>query len=134
MTAMDTVPYTCLEVSFLIKIQASDLQLYSKRDSDTDVSLKILRFFKVLQNVVYKTPLLQNILGRLLLILGILCIQLWCKLSIIYGFFDSLCMSSFQKKCFCQGCNEGFFLLFSYVVLNYDFEQIIYFKFTPLLF
>ena len=133
MTAMDPVPYTCLEVSFLIKIQASDLQLYSKRDSDTDVSLKILRFFKVLQNVVYKTPLLQNILGRLLLILGILCIQLWCKLSIIYDFFDSLCRVS-KRNVSVRDAMKAFFLLFSYVVLNYDFEQIIYFKFTPLLF
>ena len=36
----------CARVSFLIKLQASSLQLYQKRDSDTGVSLGILQNFK----------------------------------------------------------------------------------------
>ena len=36
---------TCARVSFLIKLQASNLQLYQKRDSDTGVFRGILRNF-----------------------------------------------------------------------------------------
>ena len=36
---------TCAKVSFLIKLQASDLQLYQKRDSGTVVFLWALRNF-----------------------------------------------------------------------------------------
>ena len=36
---------TCARVSFLIKLQASGLQLYQKRDSGTGVFLRILRNF-----------------------------------------------------------------------------------------
>ena len=35
----------CVGVSFLIKLQDGDLQLYSKRDSTTDLFLKIMRNF-----------------------------------------------------------------------------------------
>ena len=37
--------YACVGVSFLIKLQDGDLQLYSKRDSTTDLFLKIMRNF-----------------------------------------------------------------------------------------
>ena len=36
---------TCVGVSFLIKLQASGLQLYSETDSDTGVFLSVLRKF-----------------------------------------------------------------------------------------
>ena len=47
---------TCLRVSFLLKLKASGLKLYLKRDSGTDVFLWILRNF-------YKHPFLQNTSG-----------------------------------------------------------------------
>ena len=37
---------TCSRVSFLIKLQASDLQIYLKRDSGTGAFLRILRNFQ----------------------------------------------------------------------------------------
>ena len=44
---------TCARVSFLIKFQASDLQLYLKGDSGTDVSCD---FFEISQNTFsYRT-------------------------------------------------------------------------------
>ena len=47
---------TCVRVSFLIKLQASDLQLYWKRDSDTGGFLWILWNF-------YEHSFLQNTSG-----------------------------------------------------------------------
>ena len=46
---------TCTTVSFLIKLQASDLQLYQKRDSGTGVFLWILQNFQ--EHLFYRTPL-----------------------------------------------------------------------------
>ena len=46
---------TCVGVSFLITLQVSGLQLYLKRDSDTDVFLWILRNFQ--EYLFYRTPL-----------------------------------------------------------------------------
>ena len=47
---------TCTRVSFLIKLKASGLQLYKKRDSSTGFFLRILRIF-------YKHLLVQNTSG-----------------------------------------------------------------------
>ena len=46
---------TCARASFLMKMQASGLQLYSKRDSDTGVFLWILWNF--LEHLFHRTPL-----------------------------------------------------------------------------
>ena len=42
---------TCTRVSFLIKLQASSLQLYSKRDSGTGVFLTFVNFTKLLRTL-----------------------------------------------------------------------------------
>ena len=46
---------TCARVSLLIKLQASSLQLYQIRDSNTGVSLWILWNF--LEHLFYRTPM-----------------------------------------------------------------------------
>ena len=61
---------TCLRVSFLIKLQVCDMDLYQKRDSHTGLQLYqkktptqvfFCKFCRILKNIFFKQPLVATI-------------------------------------------------------------------------